>query len=302
MKEMKKDSHLAWDVSYAPGAIEARGYKGDKLVLTAKRETTGVAAALAISADRTEISADGEDVAMFTVEVRDAQDRVVPITDNEVTFNVSGAGRLIGVGNGDPTNQESDRGASRKAFSGLCMAIVQSAKTAGDITVEATSPGLTSARATIAAKSITLRPQIAVWQREVPQGAGATGLWRPAQQGSTQIFILHQDGNDLTGRVEGLGAGWAGGFDAPVPITDGKIDGTNISFKVGRVTYSGKMTGETITLEQAMNFGPRPQRTEAPPEGPKPAVGPPPDGSDPSRSPLSRPPGPMRIVLQRVQR
>ena len=49
MKEMKKDSHLAWDVAYAPGAIEARGYKGDKLVLTAKRETTGAAAALALS-------------------------------------------------------------------------------------------------------------------------------------------------------------------------------------------------------------------------------------------------------------
>jgi len=29
-KEMKKDSHLAWNVKYAPGSIEARGYKGGK--------------------------------------------------------------------------------------------------------------------------------------------------------------------------------------------------------------------------------------------------------------------------------
>ncbi len=76
----------------------------------------------------------------------DAQGRVVPITDNEVTFKVTGAGKLIGVGNGDPTDQESDKGTSRKAFSGFCMAIVQSTKTAGSITVEATSPGLTSAQ------------------------------------------------------------------------------------------------------------------------------------------------------------
>jgi beta-galactosidase len=302
MKEMKKDSHLAWDVTYAPGAIEAHGYKGDKLVLTAKRETTGAAAALVITPDRNEISADGEDVAMFAVAVQDAQNRVVPITDNTVTFNISGAGKLIGVGNGDPTCQESDKGTSRKAFSGRCMAIVQSAKSAGSITVEATSPGLTSARATIAAKPVTLRPQIAVWKREVPQGAGATGLWRPAQEASTQIFILHQDGNDLTGSVEGVGPGWAGGFDAPVSITDGKIDGAYLSFKVGRDSYSGKLSGERITLERVLNFGARQERSETQPAASRPAVGPPPDGSDPSRSPLFRFPTSIQMVLHRAQR
>jgi beta-galactosidase len=50
-KEMKKDSHLAWAVKYAPGSIEARGYKGDKVV-TEKRETTGPAAKLMMTADR----------------------------------------------------------------------------------------------------------------------------------------------------------------------------------------------------------------------------------------------------------
>ncbi len=302
MKEMKKDSHLAWNVAYAPGAIEARGYKGDKLVLTAKRETTSAPAALAITADRSEISADGEDVAMFAVEVRDAQGRVVPITDNTVTFRVTGAGKLIGVGNGDPTDHESDKGTVRNAFSGLCMAIVQSAKTAGSITVEATSPGLTPASATIAAKAVTLRPQVAVWERETPQGMGVTGLWRPAQEGGTQIYILRQDGSNLTGTVEGIGAGWAGGYDAPIAITDGKVDGANVSFKAGSVAYTGKFTGDTIELERAMIFTPRPQRTTTPPEGPRPAIGPPPDGSDPSRSPLFRPPGPMQVVLHRVQR
>ena len=83
----------------------------------------------------------------------DAQGRVVPITDNVVTFKVTGAGKLIGVGNGDPTDQEPDKGTSRKAFSGYCMAIVQSSKTAGDITVEATSPGLASASVTLRAKA-----------------------------------------------------------------------------------------------------------------------------------------------------
>src|ERR1035438_3422541 len=146
---MKKDSHLAWNVKYAPGTIEARGFKADKVVMTAKRETTGAASKLVMSADRMEISADGEDVAMFAVEVHDAQGRVVPITENEVTFRVTGEGKLIGTGNGDPTNQESDKGTSRKAFCGLCMALAQSTKTSGNITVEATSPGLAAASVTV---------------------------------------------------------------------------------------------------------------------------------------------------------
>ncbi len=302
MKEMKKDSHLAWDVTYAPGTIEARGYKGDKLAMTAKRETTGAATTLAISADRSEISADGEDVAMFAVEVRDAQGRVVPITDNPVTFNVAGAGKLIGVGNGDPTDQESDKGISRKAFSGLSMAIVQSQKTAGSITVEASSPGLTSASATIAAKSVTLRPQVAAWEREVPKGPGVTGLWRPGQEGGTEIFVLRQSGSELTGNVEGIGVSWAGGYDAPLAITDGKVDGSNVSFNAGRESYAGKISEDTIQMERTLNLGPRPQRTETESEVARPVIGPPPDGSDPSRSPVSRPPGPMQIVLRRVQR
>ena len=91
-KDMKKDSHLAWNVKYAPGAIEARGYKDGKQVMTAKRETTGPAAKLVLTADRKEISADGEDVAMFAVEVQDAQGRYVPIADNQVAFRVSGPG------------------------------------------------------------------------------------------------------------------------------------------------------------------------------------------------------------------
>jgi len=71
-KEMNKDSHLAWIVKYAPGAIEARGFKDGKQVMTAKRETTGPAAKLVMNADRKQVSADGEDVAMFAVEVHDA--------------------------------------------------------------------------------------------------------------------------------------------------------------------------------------------------------------------------------------
>jgi beta-galactosidase len=305
--EVKKDSHLVWNVPYVPGVIEARGFKDGELVSTMRRETTGAPATLVINADRAEIAADGEDVAMFAVEVRDARGRIVPVTDNLVTFKVIGSGKLIGVGNGDPTDQESDKSSSRKAFSGRCMAIVQSTKLADSITVEATSPGLTPAQATIWAGAVALRPQVAAWERETPRGVGITGLWRPAQDGSTQLFVLRQDGNTLTGTIEGIGGGWAGGYDAPTPINDGQIDGSNVSFKAGNSVFSGRVKigatgGDMIELTRTLNFGPHPPRPSAQSDASSPAVGPPPDGSDPSSSPLNPRPGPMQIPLHRVER
>jgi beta-galactosidase len=289
-KDMKKDSHLAWNVKYAPGTIQAWGYKGGQHVMTAKRETTGPAAKLAMMADREEISANGEDVAMVAVEVQDAQGRVVPVADNEVAFRISGPGKLIGVGNGDPTSHESDIGNSRKAFSGLCMAIVQSAKTAGSIIVVGSSPGLTSASATIATRSVTLQPQVAIWEREVPAGPGITGLWRPVpatsatgrggRRGGGQVFTFRQNGTMLTGVVEG-GPGVMG--EAPVAIEGGKVDGADVTFSVGTVIYKGTLKGDQIELQHSGAAGPEEElQASAPPSGPRPVIGPPPDGSDPS--------------------
>ena len=315
-KQMTKDSHLAWTVKYAPGTIEARGYKGDKQVFTARRATTGQAAILVMKIDRKEIRADGEDVAMVAVEVQDSEGRVVPVANNEVAFRVSGDGKLIGVGNGDPTSHESDKGTSRSAFCGLCMAIVQSTKTPGLIKVEATSSGLASASVTVATRGTTSRPQVAVWERDVPQGPGITGLWRPVPKaeggnallamllgGGSIVFTFRHDGNNLNGTVEGTGGGFFGGSDAPLQIEEGKVVGNDISFKAGNTTYSGTLNAGEIELQRKIDFG-FPLLTPAVPEGNRPAIGPPPDGSDPSipemRQALARGPGPL--VLRRAQR
>jgi beta-galactosidase len=143
---------------------------------------------------------------------------------------------------------------------------------------------------------------VAAWERVVPRGTGINGLWRPAQDGNAQLFVLRQDGNTLTGTVEGIGGGWAGGYDAPTPITDGQVDGAHVSFKAGNSAFSGRINGNTIELERAPNLGPRQSPPASQPETSRPAIGPPPDGSDPSRSPLFRPPGPVAVVLHRAER
>ena len=95
---------------------------------------------MSLSVDREAIAADRRDVAHFTVKILDAQGRVVPIADNEVAFEIQGEGKIIGVDNGNPASHEDFKGSRRKAFHGLCLAIVQSTAKPGRIQLTATRP------------------------------------------------------------------------------------------------------------------------------------------------------------------
>jgi beta-galactosidase len=157
--------HVEWKVKYEPGAIEARGSKDGKVVRTEKRETTGPTVAIRLTADRTEIDADGEDLAILKVEALDKEGRAVPTAGNRIGFKVSGDGALIGVGNGDPNCQESDKEPKRSLFNGLAQVILQSTKRAGEIHIEAVKEGwdgpeLTPAKLVISTKRVEPRPSV----------------------------------------------------------------------------------------------------------------------------------------------
>lgn len=136
------NGHAAWQVPYAPGVLEARGYRGNRVVLTARRETTGAPAALVLEADRTRLTADGMDVSVVAARIVDAQGRTVPTASDRVTFGVTGPVAVIGVGNGDPSSHESDTDTVRSAFNGLCCAIVQAGTERGTARITATADGL----------------------------------------------------------------------------------------------------------------------------------------------------------------
>jgi beta-galactosidase len=158
--------HVEWKVKYEPGSIEARGFKAGKVALSEKRETTGPAVAIRLTADRTEIDADGEDLAILKVEALDKEGRAVPTANNFIGFKASGEGALIGVGNGDPNCQESDKEPRRSLFNGLAQVILQSTKAAGEIHIEAAKEGwdgteLTPAKLVITTKAVKPRPAVA---------------------------------------------------------------------------------------------------------------------------------------------
>ena len=148
---MERNGHLEWQVSYAPGRLEAKGANHGKQ-LSAVRETTGEPAGIALAPDRSSLTADGADLAWVAVSVVDDKGRVVPTAGNRVCFSVSGPGKVLGVGNGDPACHESVKASQRSAFNGLCMVLVQTMRTPGDIVLAAESDGLQRATITLNSK------------------------------------------------------------------------------------------------------------------------------------------------------
>ncbi|HAO79955.1 MAG TPA: beta-galactosidase [Verrucomicrobia subdivision 3 bacterium] len=106
---MKPNSKLSWQVKYAPGTLSAKGFDAaGNVIAETKVETTGDAAQIQLTPDRKTINADGQDVSVFTVSAVDAQGRTVPVAQNKINFSIEGAGKIIGVGNGDPSCHEPD--------------------------------------------------------------------------------------------------------------------------------------------------------------------------------------------------
>ncbi len=144
-KEMPRNSHLNWTVNFEPGKLKAVGYKKGKLITTAV-ETTGSAAEIVVTPYKTTMLADGRDVTVINISAIDREGREVPDADNLVKFYIRGEGKIIGVGNGDPSSHEPDQCAEgawqRSLFNGKCQVIVQGGMKPDLIKFEAKAAGL----------------------------------------------------------------------------------------------------------------------------------------------------------------
>eukprot|EP01065_Artemidia_motanka_P025115 TRINITY_DN2_c0_g1_i2.p1 TRINITY_DN2_c0_g1~~TRINITY_DN2_c0_g1_i2.p1 ORF type:complete len:806 (+),score=288.60 TRINITY_DN2_c0_g1_i2:52-2469(+) len=149
--------HVAWKVPYEAGTIVAKAYINGALSAQDTVETTGSAVALRLSTEwplKGQLKADGVDVALVTVELVDAKGRMVPTASAALSFSLEGAGRLVGLGNGDPDCHEHDHPATptfgqRAAWNGLARAVLQSAHTGGSIKLSVSAEGLTGASITV---------------------------------------------------------------------------------------------------------------------------------------------------------
>lgn len=148
----KDDFHVVWRVKYEPGVVKVVSRKDGKTVLEKEIHTAGEPAQIRLKADRNEIKSDGRDLSFVTVEVLDKDGNLCPNADNQIMFDVQGAGFIAGVDNGSPVSMEKFKADHRKAFYGKCLVVVQSDGKSGGIKLTATSEGLKTAVTAIKAK------------------------------------------------------------------------------------------------------------------------------------------------------
>jgi beta-galactosidase len=126
-------------------------------------ETTGQPIALRVTPDRNALAGDGNDAVPVTVEALDAQGHPVPTANVPIEFELTGPGRIIGVGNGDPNSHEPEKGRRRSLFNGLAQVIVQSQRAgSGTLVLRASADGLKSAQAAIQVQSVPPPPAVPV--------------------------------------------------------------------------------------------------------------------------------------------
>jgi beta-galactosidase len=147
-------------VPYAPGNLKAVGVRGDRNVAESVLTTVGKPAQLRLTADRTVLQANGQDLSFVTVEAVDSEGHLQQDVDQDVQFAISGAGVIAAVGNGDGRDTDTYHADRRKLFHGRALVIVRTSTNAGPIHLTATTPGLGEEGISLETKAGTLDAEL----------------------------------------------------------------------------------------------------------------------------------------------
>jgi hypothetical protein len=146
----EKTGVVWWDIPYQPGELKAEALNNQgKAVATYQITTTGRPAALRVTADKPTLTGHGR-IAHVIIEVTDEEGRAVPLSDNEISVRVMGAGRLLGLEGGDMSDTSNLRDWRQRVVRGRLLAYVEATRDDGTITVRADSPMLEGGELTIA--------------------------------------------------------------------------------------------------------------------------------------------------------
>jgi len=147
--DLKNEAFLFWEVPYEPGKLEAIGKTVDGKTVSFAVQTAGEPATIALLPNRKILKANRQDVSYISAQLLDANGIPVPFAGNEISFEVTGAGKLAAVGNGNQQSHTPLKGSRMEAWQGKCIAIVQSTDRKGAITIIARSGSLPVATVTL---------------------------------------------------------------------------------------------------------------------------------------------------------
>ncbi len=132
-----------WQVPYHKGEIKAVGYDEEGNVLCEHvRRSFGDAKKISLKPNKCKLLANGEDLIFVEISMLDEDGNPVENDRSRVEVSVSGAGRLVGLDNGDSTDYDEYKGTSRKLFNGKLLAIIAAKDVAGDIVMNVSSLGV----------------------------------------------------------------------------------------------------------------------------------------------------------------
>jgi beta-galactosidase len=156
---LETEYQVAYEVPYRPGQIVAVGYRDGREAGRWALRTAGSSVSAQVSVDRSQVAANGEDLAYVTVELADADGTPVydRSEDREVRVTVSGPGTLAGLGSGDPQDPASFESGRRRTFHGRVVAAVRAGTAAGPITVEVQAEGMSAKTIRIDSVSATAK-------------------------------------------------------------------------------------------------------------------------------------------------
>ena len=136
------DLHVMWRIPFQAGTLKAVSRKNGKTVLESEIKTAGNPSNLKLTADRSTIKADENDLSFVTVDITDENGVLSPNANNEIQFSLKGNGKIVGVCSGDPVSHESYKGSKHTALNGKCLVIVQSTTKGGRIELTVKANGL----------------------------------------------------------------------------------------------------------------------------------------------------------------
>lgn len=140
--DLQEQAFLIWNIPYKKGILEAIGTLPNGETISFEVQTAGKPAKIKLVPDRQNIKANKQDLSYVKAYVLDENDLLVPFAENNIEFEVSGAGILNAVGNGNQNSHTPLKGKQMEAYLGKCLAIVQSGGEKGIITLTAKSEGL----------------------------------------------------------------------------------------------------------------------------------------------------------------
>ncbi|MDD2648594.1 MAG: glycoside hydrolase family 2 TIM barrel-domain containing protein [Eubacteriales bacterium] len=188
-----------FSIPYEKGELTAEGLDENGIVRASdSARSFGDAASIILEPSKLEMTADGRDMIFVTIRMADALGAPVENATNRVNVSVTGAGRLVGLDNGDSTDTDSYKGTSRRLFSGKLLAMIMSRGCAGDVTLTVTSQGLPEAQLTLSAQNPSMDDGVSADEENKPSAYSDEVPVRKIELVKSSSSSLTPDNNGVT--------------------------------------------------------------------------------------------------------